>query len=188
MSPLDRVVLEAGRRVLREHGWHATTAERIAAAAGVSRVTLHRRGIRREHVLQGLAQLAVASYRDALWPVLLRDGTGAERLAAAVDALCDVAEQHLDVLVAIQSAAQEVFHEDATEEADTRGEFTAPLEKLLRDGLADGSVRVEDAHETAVVLFNAVGWTYVHLRTQHRWPPARARDGVAGLMLRGVVA
>lgn len=188
MSPLDPAILDAGRSVLQEHGWQATTAERIATAAGLSRVTLHRRGIRREHVLRGLAELAVASYKDALWPVFLQDGTAGERLEAAVAALCGVAEDHLEVLVALQAAAGEIFHDDQAGETDTRSEFTEPLEKLLRDGLADGSVRVEDAHETAVVLFNAVGWTYVHLRSQHRWPAERAREGVVRLVLRGILA
>jgi AcrR family transcriptional regulator len=188
MTEIDRALLEAGRRVLKDGGWHATTAERIAAEAGISRVTLHRRGIRREHILAGLSELAVASYREALWPIFMRDGSGAERLDAAVTALCGVAEDFLEVLVALQAVAGEVFHDDGPGETDTRSEFTEPLEKLLRDGLADGTLSAPDPHETAVVLFNAVGWTYVHLRSQHRWPPARAREGVLRLVLHGVVA
>jgi hypothetical protein len=35
--------------------------------------------------------------------------------------------------------------------------FTEPLEKLLREGIADGSLRDVDPVETATVLFNLVG-------------------------------
>jgi len=46
--------------------------------------------------------------------------------------------------------------------------FTDPLKRLLRDGTAEGSLRRVDPVETATVLFNMAGWTYVHLRTGHR--------------------
>jgi hypothetical protein len=149
-------------------------------------VTLHRRGIRREDVLAGLAAAAVSAYRAALWPVLVSDGSGAERLERALVALCAVAEEQLEVLVALQAAADEVFHAAGEGAVDTRTEFTEPLEKLLRDGVADGSLHAEDPHETAVVLFNMVGGTYVHLRSGHRWPAPRAQSAVIATALRGV--
>ena len=188
---IDAEVLEAGRRTLRRHGWSGTTAERIAEEAGVSRVTLHRRGIKREDVLAGLGDLAAEAYREALWPALVAEGSGRERLEAALEALCRVAEEHLEVLAALQAAADAVFHEDASsnEPADTRSVFTEPLERLLRDGAADGTLRsVGDVHETAVVLFNAAGWTYIHLRTGHRWKPDRARVATLDLLLQGLAA
>jgi len=43
--------------------------------------------------------------------------------------------------------------------------FTESLERLLRDGIADGTLRPEDLRESATVLFNLVGWTYIHLRS-----------------------
>jgi hypothetical protein len=52
--------------------------------------------------------------------------------------------------------------------------FTEPLEKLLREGAADGRLRDVDPVQTATVLFNLVGWTYIHLRTGHGWRPERA--------------
>jgi AcrR family transcriptional regulator len=43
----DRNVLDAAARVLSESGPAGFTLERVAAEAGLSRVTLHRRGIGR---------------------------------------------------------------------------------------------------------------------------------------------
>jgi len=189
---IDPALLEAGRRALRAHGWAATTAERIAAEAGISRVTLHRRGIRRDDVLAALAALAVAAYREALWPALVAEGSGRSRLELALQATLTVAEEHLDVLVALQAASDAVFHAleaPAGEPVATRSDFTDPLERLLRDGARDGTLRpVEDPRETATVVFNAVGFTYLHLRTGHQWPPERAARGTLDLALRGLVA
>jgi hypothetical protein len=74
-----------------------------------------------------------------------------------------------------------------TSEALTRNVFTQPLEKLLRDGIADRTVRDLDPLETATLLFNLVGWTYIHMRTGPGWPPERARVAVLDIALNGVL-
>jgi hypothetical protein len=66
--------------------------------------------------------------------------------------------------------------------------FVEPLERLLLDGAADGSLACVDARETATVLFNAVGHTYRHLRTGHGWEPERARAGILELAMSGLIA
>lgn len=185
-SPDDRL-LDATRRAFAAHGYAGATLERIAAEAGLSRVTLHRRGISKEGLMARLVAEATDDYQRTLWPALTGPGSGAERLAASLGLLCEVAERHLALIVAARSQADRVFHED-TPEPLTRSVFADPLERLLRDGIADGSVRAVDPAETATVLFNLVGWTYVHLRTGHGWPPARAREATLGPALHGVVA
>lgn len=178
-------LLAALREVLREHGWAGTTMERIARAAGVSRVTLHRQGVSKHALLQALVEQATERYRAALWPALVADGPAADRLEQALGALCSSAEEELEVLLALRSQADAVFHEEG-DEALTRTVFTEPLERILRDGAADGTLGAGDPAETATVLFNLVGWTYVHLRTGHRWAPARAAAATVGIALRGV--
>ena len=188
MAPIDAALLEAGRRALRRHGWQALTAERIAEEAGISRVTLHRRGIRKEDILAALSERAIEAYRAALWPALTAPGTGRERLEHALHALCHSAEANLELLVALRSQTDTIFHEDEPEEVMTRTVFTEPIERLLRDGRADGSLRDLDPVETATVLFNLVGWTYIHLRTGHRWAPEHARESTIEIALWGVTA
>ena len=182
----DPRLLRAGERVLATHGYHGMTLERIAQEAGVSRVTLHRHGVTKDAILAVLTARAVESYRVALWPALTAPGSGAERLRAALEALCAEAEANLELLVALRSQTDAVFHETGGDEVMTRSVFTQPLERLLRDGAADGSLRAVDPKETATVLFNLVGWTYIHLRTGHRWKPKRAREGVLRLALDGL--
>jgi AcrR family transcriptional regulator len=185
---IDAALLDAGRRALRRHGWQALTAERIAKEAGISRVTLHRRGIGKQDILDALTEKAIEAYRATLWPALTASGTGGERLEQALRGLCDAAEDHLELLVALRSQTDAIFHEPAAGEAMTRSVFTEPLERLVRDGIADGSLRAVEPAETATVLFNLVGWSYVHLRTGHRWIPERARECTIEIALRGVAA
>lgn len=79
-----------------------------------------------------------------------------------------------------------IFHRDE-DEALTRTILTEPLERLLRDCAADGSLRAVDPVETATVLFNVVGWTYIHLRTGHGWQPERACSATLDPVLRGLL-
>lgn len=140
-------------------------------------MTLHRRGISRNGLLADLIASATDDYRRAMWPALTGPGSAAERLFAALEHLCSATEEHMGLLLALPAQADDVFH-DGGEEALTRTVFTEPLERLFRDGIADGSLSAGDPEEAATVAFNLVGWTYVHLRSGHKWSPERARRGV----------
>lgn len=187
MTAVRPELLDAFRAALRKHGWAGATMERIATEAGLSRVTLHRQGIGKDDLFAALVEAATARYRDAMWPALTADASAAHRLEAALGALCDVAEAELELLVALRAQTDAVFHEPDEDEHLTRSVFTEPLERILRDGLEDGSVRGADPVERATVLFNMVGWTYVHLRTGHNWSPERARRTTLDVALVGVL-
>jgi AcrR family transcriptional regulator len=187
MGELDEDLLDAGLRALRRHGYRGLTAERIAQEAGLSRVTLHRRQVTKERVLEELTARAVDRYRALMWPALTAPGSGRERLEQGLGALCAAAEEHLELMVALRAQADAIFHEDAEGETPTRAIFTDPLERMLRDGAADGSLRAGDARELATLVFNQVGWTYVHLRTGHRWRPKKARTALIELTIRGLL-
>jgi AcrR family transcriptional regulator len=181
-------IVEGARRALELHGASGITLERIAAEAGVSRMTLHRRGVSKEDILGALALRLEAEYRDAMWQALVSDGSARDRLRRALEMECHVAEANLAVLDALSSSAKdEIFHERGGRRL-TRPVFVEPLAKLLRDGAADGSLAPLEVDETATVLFNLVGHTYRHLRSGHGWSATRARSAVVRLAIDGVAA
>lgn len=184
---IDQQMRDAGRRAFARYGYGGATIERIAREAGLSRVTLHRRGIDRDAVLAALAQEADDAYRRALWPALTGSGSGRERLELALAAMCETAEAELEVLLALRAQRDAIFHDDTPQ--GTRGVFVEPLARLLRDGAADGSLRpIADPDTAATVLFNQVGGTYMHLRGDHRWEAGRCRDALLDLTMRGVAS
>jgi AcrR family transcriptional regulator len=185
----ETTLIRAAREAIGARGWSATTMEDIAAAAGVSRMTLHRRGVTRDGLLDVLREALVAEEREALWPALTASGTGRERLELALGVLCDLDERNLAVRSAIDADTGDAIWHQPGDDALTRPEFTAPFRRLLEDGAADGSLApAGDLDELATVVYNVVGHSYRHLRTRHRWAPERARDAVVGLALRGVSA
>jgi AcrR family transcriptional regulator len=183
---VDDGLAEAARGVLAEHGLGGLTMERVASVAGVSRMTLHRRGVGRAEIVAALVERMVAAERAELWIPLTEDGDPASRLRAVLDRRCRLAERHLPVLEALDVAARDaIFHGD---NGMTRPEFTAPLQRLLADGAADGSLVSADPEEDATLLYNLVGHTYRHMRTGHGWSPDRAREAVLRIAMEGIVA
>jgi len=188
LSEIDPRLLDGARRALERHGWEGATLQRLADEAGVSRMTLHRRGVSREALLAALAGQLEREYREALWPALTAPGSALERLELALESLCDVVDGNLELLEALGHAERDVVFHEQGRPALTKQVFTEPVQRLLADGAGDGSLSVADPKETATVLFNLVGHTYRHLRAGHGWSPKRTRRAVLDLALRGLVA
>lgn len=174
-------LLDAAAKVLADGGAKRFTLERVAAAADLSRATIWRQGVTVGALLDGLLDRLTNDYRDTMWPVLTASDPAAARLERALRALCEVADRHLAVL----QADDELFHLAAQRRA---GAFDEPIEKILRDGVSDGSIDAgaNDLDELAMTLFNTVVWPYVHLRARHGWSARRASDNVVGLVVAGV--
>ena len=180
-------VLRAARRLAEDGRLRSTSMAELARAAGVSRVTLYRRGETRAAVVAALRDQLQREERDAVWPALAADGTGRERLELALGLLCRSTEASLDLLEELDAALRDELYHEPGDEALTRPEFVAPFRRLLVDGAADGSLRaVEDVDEAATLVYNAVSWTYAHLRRRHRWSPERAQAAVVRLVLDGL--
>src|SRR4029453_11967799 len=65
--------------------------------------------------------------------------------------------------------------------------YLSPFIQFLREGAADGSLIIrEDVVDQAEVTWNAVAWTYTHLRGRHRWGAGRARRLIFDLLMSGL--
>ena len=182
---MDQDLLAVAARLLDEEGWAALRLERIAEAAGVSRATVWRHGLTRRAVERLLREQLAADYQALMWEPLTMPGTGAERFAAALRALCAVAERNLPLLAHTDTA----FHEPDLNAAGLAVDYFAPWLRILEQGQADGSLApVAEPHRFAVLVSDTVLFSYVHLRAHHRhygWTPQTARDAVLGLVANG---
>jgi AcrR family transcriptional regulator len=177
---LDERVRGAAFKVLREHGWDGLTLERVADASGRARSTLWRQGLSREALVDALLGELADDFRSTMYPVLTVPGSGRDRLARGLEALVEVVERHLPLLL----ATDEAFHQAAPGGPDS---YLDPFVHFLREGAEDGSIPLDGDHTDAADLaFNAVAWTYTHLRGRHGWPAEKARAQVVSLVLDGI--
>ena len=182
---LARIRDELGHRP-----WHELGVDDLARAAGLSRMTLHRRGVAKEDIAAGLRRLLADEHAAAALPALTASEPADVRLGMALRAVCAVEERYLGIIEGLDAdRVNEVFHEPGEGEVLTRPAFTDALRRILQDGVADGTLHPgADPAETATLLFNAAGWTYRHMRTGHRWSVARASGRLADLLVAGVRA
>jgi AcrR family transcriptional regulator len=167
--------------VLRERGFDGLTLERVAEVAGRARSTLWRQGLTRDVLVGALVGELADDFRSTMYPVLTSAGTGRERLVRGLEALCDLLDRHLPLML----ATDEAFHQDTA--PGVPPDYLHPFIRFLREGARDGSLQpVDDAAATADVAFNAVAWPYVHLRGRHGWPVKKARARIIGVVLNGI--
>jgi AcrR family transcriptional regulator len=180
-TPVARELHEATIAVLRERGWDGLTLERVADAAGRARSTLWRQGLTLEVLVSALVGELAADFRDTMYPILTTGGTGRDRLERGLVALCELLDRHLPLML----ATDEAFHQDTA--PGQPPDYLHPFIQFLREGAADGSLAPgDDVVEAADVAFNAVAWTYVHLRGRHGWPAEKAVTRVVGVVLNGL--
>jgi hypothetical protein len=116
-----------------------------------------------------------------MFPILTTPGTGRDRLERGLVALCELLDRHLPLML----ATDEAFHQETA--PGQPPDYLHPFIHFLREGEADGSLAPgDDVVEAADVAFNAVAWTYVHLRGRHAWPAERATTRVVGVVLDGL--
>jgi AcrR family transcriptional regulator len=167
--------------VLRERGWDGLTLERVAEVAGRARSTLWRQGLTRDSLIAALVGELAEDFRSTMYPILTSGGTGRERFTRGLEALCELLDRHLPLML----ATDEAFHQK--EAPDQPPDYLHPFIQFLREGAADGSLGVgQDVVRAADIAFNAVAWTFVHLRGRHGWELAEARDRVVGMVLNGI--
>jgi AcrR family transcriptional regulator len=178
---IDEGLRKATIDVLRERGWSGLTLERVAEVAGRARSTLWRQGLTRDVLVAALVGELAADFRSTMYPVLTSGGTGRERFTRGLEALCELLDRHLTLML----ATDEAFHQKTA--TDEPPDFLHPFIQFLREGAQDGSLAPgEDVVRAADVAFNAVAWPYVHLRGRHGWAADEARDRVVSLVLNGI--
>lgn len=185
-ASLAPAVLDAVARVLEREGLRGLTLSSIADEAGLSRVTLHRRGISLDDCVVGVLARASDDLRGSLWPAVTGSGDAADRLEVGLRILCDVAERHAGVLIAF-------FGEPSRPIPDRPGrttsfEFVELFERLLRDGAADGSMHVDDPTRAAALVANTACWGYLHMTRAHGWSAEEAAERVIHMATAGVRA
>ncbi|MGH3001465.1 MAG: hypothetical protein ACRDM1_02145 [Gaiellaceae bacterium] len=181
VSLADEGLRRATIAVLRERGFSGLTLERVANVAGRARSTLWRQGLSREALVGALVGELADDFRKSMYPILTSAGSGRERLTRGLEALCDLIERHLPLLL----ASDEAFHQET--EPGVPPDYLHPFIQFFREGARDGSLtETDDAVRAADLAFNAVAWPYVHLRGRHEWPAAEARACLVGVVLHGI--
>ena len=188
-TAVSQSVLAAAKRLAERQALAGASMADIAREAGITRVTLYRRGETRAAIVAALREELMRDERERLLPILAADGDARTRLARVLEAVCAITDARADLLTGLDDAALNAIYHEPGRDALTRWEFVAPIVRLLRDGALDGSVRAfPDPEQVATVIYVQVSYAFLHLRREHRWSTERAATAVVDLAMGGLQA
>lgn len=194
-SPLvwEHVQPAAARRLLTgaidafaERGFQATTTRDIASRAGMSPAALYVHYPSKERLLFEISryghQAALDVLRDAD-----SDDSPAERLRSMVEAFTAWHAEHHTIARVVQYELAALTPEHLTEVATIRRAISAQIEQVLSDGVADGSLAVDDLPGTTLAVLS-LAIDVARWYTPHRGDPAALGKLYADLAQRMVQA
>lgn len=162
-------LLKAGAEAFAERGFHATTTRDIASRVGLSPA-----GLYVHYPSKGalLAHLSLAGHEAALALVdgtLGRDAAPADRLHSMVTAFVTWHAEHHLVARVVQYELRSLDEQTLSEVSMLRRRMEDRVEEVVRDGVADGSLRVPHPRQASrAILSLAVDVA--------RWFDPRGRD------------
>lgn len=123
----------------------------------MSRATIYRRDVTRDQLVTALTERAGQTFRNAIWPAITGRGTAAQRLEAALEAMCSAADEYLPLLAGMFLAHGEIFHQPGPE-ALTVDIFAEPLSGCLSTARGwDAAPSARDGHRDGAVQYGRLG-------------------------------
>ena len=182
-----RVKVLAAAELFADYGLDATRMEDIAAATGVPKATLYYYFAGKEDILTFLFNEILDEVARVTEEALKSEGTGADRLRAAVVAHLRIFEEYPAASRTLQfdlgRAARIPLINERIEAA-----YRRPIRNLLQQGAADGSFRpIDHPGLIAVAILGAVTTVGINaISLGHKRPLEEIADDVLGFVMEGV--
>jgi TetR/AcrR family transcriptional regulator len=148
--------LTPAAELFADRGLDQTKIEDVADATGIAKATLYYYFSGKEDILAFLLRDTLVSVTDAVAIAAAADGTARERLIGVLAAQLEVMAEQPAVCRALIADLGRAGRIPDIAQAIVDAFYT-PVERLLREGAAEGSLRtVDDPLATAVAIFGAV--------------------------------
>lgn len=163
-------VILAAARAFRDRGYHNTSLDDVATALNVTKPTIYSYVRGKEELLFECFRAGVEKIHAAFHEAEGLEATGRERLLAVARGyavaitsefgFCMVRVEDQDLSAAMSSKIKEM-----------KSEIDQSLRRLIRQGVADGSIRPCDVKMTAFALAGALNWIALWHRADAKLPP-----------------
>ena len=155
-------VLLAAARVFRERGVHNTTLDDIASFLNVTKPTIYYYLTNKEQIIFECFRLGIGRLTAVLAELAELEGTGREKLAALVRRYAEVMASDFGWCM-VRVEDHDLSPAVARRLKSMKSEIDQGIRGLIREGIADGSIRECDAKMAAFALagsLNGIGHWY----------------------------
>jgi AcrR family transcriptional regulator len=169
-SKRDAVILTAAR-AFNNHGYHNTSLDDIAAQLEVTKPTLY-------YYVKNKEQLLFECFRAGLRPIRAAfDDIGGSKQCAR-DRLTVVLLRYAEAIASefgwcmVRAEDLNLSSELQTDVKALKSEIDQGIRRLIREGVADGSIAAPDPKMTAFALAGALNWIAHWYSDNHALKPA----------------
>ena len=184
---LKRVaVVQAAARAFNERGYHNTSLDDIAAALGVTKPTVYYYVSNKEQLLFECFRTGLQRIRDAFHEAGRSDRPARERLSAVVrDYAQAIASEYGWCMV--RAHEHDLGPALGREINALKSEIDQGIRRLLRDGMADGSIGACDARITAFAMAGALNGIAHWYRENRSMTAAEVADAFVAFFENGLL-
>jgi len=150
-------VLRAAAQLFNQRGYHATSLDEVAASLGVSKPTIYHYLGNKEQVLIECLTIGLDQLFAAADEAQADRGTGLERLQGFLRRNIQVNMDDFGRCV-ILSGEEGLSPESARKMRALKRRVDDAVRRMIREGIADGSIAPTDLKITAFTLAGAVNW------------------------------
>ena len=178
-------VIHAAARAFNDRGYHNTSLDDIAAALEVTKPTIY-------YYVENKEQLLFECFCAGLAPVraAVQDASGSE--LPARERLCAVLLRYAQAIASefgwcmVRAEDQDLSPQMRAHVKSLKSEIDQGIRRLLREGIADGSIGMCDPKMTAFALAGALNWIAHWYRERQSQSPAQIADAFVALFDNGL--
>ncbi len=176
---LEEEIIQVGAHCFGEQGYRATTLETVAAKVGVSKVTLYNYVSSKEQLLCRVFERTIETFGTGLRQIIEQDLPADEKLRRIIRYQVTLLTSHLSFLTVFFSEESGLPAHMAKRVAQEKREYDRAIEKVVKDGIAEG--RFRDLPPTLFVfaLLGMCNWLYKWYRPDGKLMP----DEIAGIFV-----
>lgn len=190
LSSTDRKRAEIVRlaaELFDSQGYHGTSVDDIAEAAGIRKPTLY-------HYFGGKQEILYWIHEEFSQIAIRRQEVRAQRGGSAPDDLVELMYDVISVLDTHPGHVRSYFEyeremreEDQREIRRHRRHYQAMVRDVVKRGMAEGDFREDvDVDLTVNAIFGMCNWTYQWYRKGGRWKAREVAESFADLVVRGM--
>jgi len=181
-------IVRAAAVCFGEMGYRAATLDRIAARAGLSKVTLYRYVRSKEELLCRVFERTIEAFRTGLAEIVRQDVADDEKLRRIVRYQVALLAGHLPFLTVFFGEESGLPAAMARRVRRAKREYDLTLERVLRDGMKRGLVRELPPRLVVFAMLGMCNWLHKWYRADGPLQPAEIADVFVDLLERGYLA
>lgn len=168
-------VIAAAARAFRERGYHNTTLADIAAVLNVTKPTIYYYLDNKEQILFECFRTGLDPLKAVLAELARTNASGRDKLAALMRRYAEgIASDFGWCMVSVEE--QDLSPAMSKRIKAMKSEIDQGMRRLIREGIADGSIRECDPKMTAFALAGALNWIGHWYRDEESLKPAQIAD------------